>query len=82
MRSLIYHTLEEVAEITRQHIETVRKQVKSGEIAATPVGNGKVRRKYIVSDEALRAFLAYRTETAQPGPTSKRSTHKPTKQWV
>lgn len=83
MSRLKFYTLDEVAEITRQHVETVRKQVKAGEIAGTPMGTGRVRRRWLVSEDALQAFLRFRTEQAQPGPKSQSAGRaKPSREWV
>ncbi|MCO8124494.1 helix-turn-helix domain-containing protein [Stieleria sp. TO1_6] len=82
MRDLQLHTVDEVADILRTHRETVRQWIVAGELEGTPMGRGKVRRKWLVSDEALRKFVQYRTEAAQPGPKRKPAPQASGKQWV
>ncbi len=81
MALLKLHTIEEVAEILRMHKESARQLVVSGEIVGTPMGRGKMRRKWLVSDEALNAFVRNRTEAAQPGPKRRAVAGTPKKQW-
>lgn len=82
MQTLKFHTIEEVAEILRIHKESARQLVVSGEIEGTPMGRGKVRRKWLVSDEALNAFVRHRTAAAQPGPKRQPATSAPAKVWI
>tara|TARA_R110002049_G_scaffold47902_1_gene138369 strand:- start:58498 stop:58743 length:246 start_codon:yes stop_codon:yes gene_type:complete len=80
MRKLKFYTLDEVAEILRTHKESARQLVKSGELEGTPMGRGTKRRKWLVSEDALNAFVRHRTEAAQPGPKRKHAASTP-KQW-
>ncbi|QEF99757.1 Helix-turn-helix domain protein [Stieleria maiorica] len=82
MSEIKLHTLDEAAEILRTHRESVRQMIVEGEIQGTPMGRGTKRRKWLVSDDALRRFIANREESAKPQPKRKRASAPMPKQWV
>lgn len=75
------HTLDEAAEILRCGKEQVRRWIKDQEIDAIPMGRGKQRQRWLISQDALDAFLMRRTRPANPKP-NRRQTFPPTKQYI
>lgn len=66
-----YNTLEETADILRCHKEQVRGFILSGELDAVPMGNGTKRRRWLVSDDAIKAFTDRRIAAIKSPKTSR-----------
>ena len=81
MQTLKLYTVDEVAEILRIHKETARQMVVRGEIQGTPMGRGAKRRKWLVTEESLSAFVRQRTEAATPKGKRKQPQTPQPKQW-
>lgn len=83
MSILKFHTIDEVSAILRQHRETTRRMIASGQIEGTPVGQGKKRQRWLVSQAALEAYVQKRNALARPVSASRRvSCPSPAKRFI
>lgn len=59
-----YHTIEEIADLLRVHVQTVRRWINEGELRAVALGR---RAGFRVRASDLEAFLAARDTAAEKG---------------
>lgn len=63
------YTVAEAAEVLRCSPDCVRGHIAAGDLQARPIGQGKRRRRWIITDAALQAFMM---PAAQPKPTRRK----------
>lgn len=77
------YTPAELAELWGCSGDHIRLLIADGELMATNIGRGGQRARWIISDEAVEAFLAKRKSVKEPKPKRRsRGTTKPTRSWV